>query len=66
MQPKIVSTLLKILEINCSPATRQQLAKCFATIYNVGTTLGLFDTVNKCLDIIKNRDDSTAYLAIKL
>lgn len=66
IQPKIVSTLHKILEINCSPATQQQLALCFAAIFNASTTLGLFDSVNKCVDIIKSRDDSTNNQSIKL
>ena len=65
-QPKIVATLQKLLNINCSPATRQQLAKCFATIYTVGTTFGMHDSVGKWLDIIRSKDDSTVYLAIKL
>ena len=65
IQPKIVVALHKILEINCSPATRQQLGKCYATLFNLGT-MGLFETVNKFFDIIKNRDDSPNYLAIKL
>ena len=65
IQPKIVTTLHKILEINCSPATRQQLGKCYATLFNLGT-MGLFETVNKFIEIIKNRDDSSNYLAIKL
>lgn len=66
IQSKIVGTLNKILAINCSPATRQQLAKCYATIFNNGTTIGLFDCVNKFFDIIKSREDSPNYLAIKL
>ena len=66
IQSKIITTLHKIVEINCSPATRKQLAKCFATVYHTGTTLGLFDSVNKCLDLIKSRDDSPNQLPVKL
>ena len=66
IQGKIVTALNKILAINCSPATRQQLAKYYATLFNVGTTMGLFDSVNKFFDIIKSRDDSPKQLEIRL
>ncbi|XP_002158974.1 HEAT repeat-containing protein 5B isoform X1 [Hydra vulgaris] len=66
IQPKIITTLHKIVEINCSPTTRTQLAKCFATVYHTGTTLGLFDSVSKCIDLIKSRDDSPNQLPVKL
>lgn len=65
-QPKLVEQLTKQLNESCGPATRQLLAKCFALLYSVGSTNTLFQTVDKCTDIIKSKDDSQAYLPVKL
>eukprot|EP00794_Sanderia_malayensis_P020258 gene20258-22242_t len=64
-QKKISDILLKQIKCSCTPATRQQLSKCIASFYSSNTT-GLFDAVEKCKDIIKNKDDSQQYLPIKL
>jgi len=37
-----------------------------ATLFSVGDTFMLFDTVNACNDILKNKDDSPSYLPTKL
>ena len=48
------------------PPTRQLLAQCMATLFSVGDTFLLFDTINKCNDILKSRDDSPTVLPSRL
>ncbi|XP_014227190.1 HEAT repeat-containing protein 5B isoform X3 [Trichogramma pretiosum] len=48
------------------PPIRQLIARCLATLFSVGDTFLLFDTVNKCNDILKNKDDSPSFLPKKL
>lgn len=48
------------------PATRKLLARCLATLFSVGDTFSLFQTINVCNDLIKNKDDSPTILPSKL
>ena len=48
------------------PPTRQFIAQCMATLFSVGDTFLLFDTINKCNDILKMKDDSPTYLPCRL
>ncbi|GAB6024418.1 hypothetical protein CHUAL_009582 [Chamberlinius hualienensis] len=65
-QKKLVEQLTKQFH-NCSgPPTRHLVARCLATLFSVGDTFPLFDTINKCNDILKNKDDSSSHLATKL
>ena len=48
------------------PPTRQLLAQCMATLFSVGDTFLLFDTINKCNDILKIKDDSPTVLPSRL
>ena len=48
------------------PPTRQLVAQCMATLFSVGDTFLLFDTINKCNDILKVKDDSPAVLPSRL
>ena len=48
------------------PPTRQLIASCLATLFTVGDTFSLFDTVNKCNDILRNKDDSPSYMPTRL
>uniref|UniRef100_A0A6B0VFZ6 HEAT repeat-containing protein 5A n=2 Tax=Ixodes ricinus TaxID=34613 RepID=A0A6B0VFZ6_IXORI len=48
------------------PPTRRMLGRCLATLFSVGDTFLLFDAVNQCNDILRNRDDSPSYLPARL
>jgi len=55
----------QMLTTNGHP-TRKLIAKCLASVFTIGDTFLLFDATNKCIDILKNKDDSAAVLASKL
>ncbi|XP_043232384.1 HEAT repeat-containing protein 5B-like isoform X2 [Amphibalanus amphitrite] len=63
---KLVEQLTHQLTEAPGPPTRRLLARCLATLFSIGDTFLLFDTVNKCNDILRNKDDSPSYLATKL
>ncbi|CAH0731953.1 unnamed protein product, partial [Brenthis ino] len=65
-QQKLVAQLVSLLRENLGAPARRLLARCLATLFNVGDTFLLFDTVNKCNDIIKVKDDSPSYLPTRL
>ena len=65
-QQKLIKQLTNQITENPGPPTRKILARCLATIFCVGDAFTLFDTINKCNDVIRNRDDSPSYLPTKL
>ncbi|XP_072933477.1 HEAT repeat-containing protein 5B [Epargyreus clarus] len=65
-QQKLVAQLVSLLRENLGAPARRLLARCLATLFSVGDTFLLFDTVNKCNDIIKIKDDSPSYLPTRL
>ncbi|RWS31952.1 HEAT repeat-containing protein 5B-like protein, partial [Leptotrombidium deliense] len=65
-QKQLVEQLMKQIQGNPGPPTRKLVGKCLSTLFNVGDTFLLFDTVNKCNEILKNKDDSPSFLPTKL
>nr|XP_006814260.1 PREDICTED: HEAT repeat-containing protein 5B-like [Saccoglossus kowalevskii] len=65
-QNKLVQQLTNQIHESPGPPTRKLLGKCLATLYHVGDTFTLFETVNKCNDIVKSKDDSPSFLPAKL
>ena len=65
-QQKLTKQLTDQIHQNPGPPTRKLLARCLATLFSVGDTFSLFETINKCNDVIKSRDDSPSYLPTKL
>ncbi|KAK9890049.1 hypothetical protein WA026_008857 [Henosepilachna vigintioctopunctata] len=65
-QKKLVEQLMTLIHDSPGPSTRKLIARNLATLFSVGDTFLLFDTVNKCNDILKNRDDSPSFLPTKL
>ncbi|KAJ8688360.1 hypothetical protein QAD02_024155 [Eretmocerus hayati] len=65
-QQKLVEQLTRHMQGSPGPPTRRLIARCLATLFSVGDTFLLFDTVNKCNDILKNKDDSPSFLPTKL
>nr|XP_055377450.1 HEAT repeat-containing protein 5B isoform X2 [Condylostylus longicornis] len=65
-QKKLVQQLTTHIQGSPGPPTRKLIADCLATLFSVGDTFLLFDTVNTCNDILKNKDDSPSFLPTKL
>ncbi|KRT83976.1 HEAT domain-containing protein, partial [Oryctes borbonicus] len=65
-QKKLVEQLMNHIQESPGPPTRKLIARCLATLFSVGDTFLLFDTVNKCNDILKNKDDSPSFLPTRL
>ncbi|XP_074597132.1 HEAT repeat-containing protein 5B isoform X2 [Brevipalpus obovatus] len=65
-QKKLMEQLLKQIVNNPGTPTRHLIGKCMATLFSVGDTFLLFEAVNKCNDILKNKDDSPSFLPTKL
>ncbi|KAJ8983315.1 hypothetical protein NQ317_010853 [Molorchus minor] len=65
-QKQLVQQLMSHIQESPGPPTRKLIARCLATLFSVGDTFLLFDTVNKCNDILKNKDDSPSFLPTRL
>ncbi|KAM9365130.1 HEAT repeat-containing protein 5B isoform 2-T2 [Pholidichthys leucotaenia] len=65
-QKKLVEQLTGLISSTPGPPTRKLLAKNLATLYSIGDTFTVFQTLDKCNDIIKSKDDTPAYLPTKL
>ncbi|XP_034252934.1 HEAT repeat-containing protein 5B isoform X2 [Thrips palmi] len=65
-QKKLVEQLTQHVQECPGPPTRKLIGRCLATLFSVGDTFLLFDTVNKCNDILKNKDDSPSFLPTRL
>lgn len=65
-QKKLVQQLSERIQGAPGPPMRKLIASALATLFSVGDTFMLFDTVNSCNDILKNKDDSPSYLPTKL
>uniref|UniRef100_A0A8D3C9R6 HEAT repeat-containing protein 5A n=1 Tax=Scophthalmus maximus TaxID=52904 RepID=A0A8D3C9R6_SCOMX len=65
-QKKLVDQLTGLISSAPGPPTRKLLAKNLATLYSIGDTFTVFQTLDKCNDIIKSKDDTPAYLPTKL
>ena len=51
---------------NPGPPVRYLIGQCLATLFSVGDAFLLFETINKLNDILKNKDDSAAFLMTRL
>ncbi|XP_076463435.1 HEAT repeat-containing protein 5B-like isoform X2 [Babylonia areolata] len=65
-QKTLVEQLTGQISESPGPPTRKLLARCLAQLFSVGDTFSLFDTINRCNDIIRNKDDSPSYLPTRL
>ncbi|XP_056616442.1 HEAT repeat-containing protein 5B isoform X1 [Triplophysa dalaica] len=65
-QKKLVEQLTGLISSSPGPPTRKLLAKNLAVLYSIGDTFTVFQTLDKCNDIIKSKDDTPAYLPTKL
>ncbi|XP_037534116.1 HEAT repeat-containing protein 5B [Nematolebias whitei] len=65
-QKKLVEQLTGLISSSPGPPTRKLLAKNLAALYSIGDTFTVFQTLDKCNEIIKSKDDTPAYLPTKL
>ena len=66
-QQQLVGQLMvQVKDGSCGPPARQLLASALATLFSVGDTFLLFETINKCNDLLKTKDDSPAFLPCRL
>ncbi|XP_030052254.1 HEAT repeat-containing protein 5B [Microcaecilia unicolor] len=65
-QKKLVEQLTGLISSSLGPPTRKLLSKNLATLYSIGDTFTVFQTLDKCNEIIKSKDDTAAYLPTKL
>lgn len=65
-QKQLVAQLVGQMNESPGPPTRKLVARCLATLFSVGDTFLLFDTINKCNDVLKNKDDSPSFLPTRL
>ncbi|XP_041070429.1 HEAT repeat-containing protein 5A isoform X2 [Carcharodon carcharias] len=65
-QKKIVEQLTALLESSPGPPVRKLIAENLALLYKVGDTFSVYQTIDKCNEIIRSKDDSPSYLPTKL
>uniref|UniRef100_A0A673L988 HEAT repeat containing 5B n=1 Tax=Sinocyclocheilus rhinocerous TaxID=307959 RepID=A0A673L988_9TELE len=57
-QKKLVEQLTGLISSSPGPPTRKLLAKNLAVLYSIGDTFTVFQTLDKCNDIIRSKDDT--------
>lgn len=68
-QKQLVAQLADLMTSSASavgPTSRQLIANNFASLFTVGDTFLLFETINKCNDLLKNKDDSPSFTSTRL
>ncbi|XP_062350328.1 HEAT repeat-containing protein 5A [Cinclus cinclus] len=65
-QKKLVEQLTSLLNNSPGPPTRRLLAKNLAVLYSTGDTFSVYQTIDKCNELIRSKDDSPSYLPTKL
>ncbi|XP_057344489.1 HEAT repeat-containing protein 5A isoform X1 [Manis pentadactyla] len=65
-QKTLVEQLLSLLNSSPGPPTRNLLAKNLGILYSIGDTFSVYETIDKCNDLIRSKDDSPSYLPTKL
>ncbi|XP_061223600.1 HEAT repeat-containing protein 5A isoform X4 [Neopsephotus bourkii] len=65
-QKKLVEQLTSLLNNSPGPPTRRLVAKNLAVLYSTGDTFSVYQTIDKCNELIRSKDDSPSYLPTKL
>ncbi|XP_057284435.1 HEAT repeat-containing protein 5A isoform X5 [Pezoporus wallicus] len=65
-QKKLVEQLTSLLNNSPGPPTRRLVAKNLAVLYSTGDTFLVYQTIDKCNELIRSKDDSPSYLPTKL
>ncbi|XP_048708556.1 HEAT repeat-containing protein 5A isoform X4 [Caretta caretta] len=65
-QKKLAEQLISLLNSSPGPPTRRLIAKNLAILYSIGDAFSVYQTVDKCNELIRSKDDSPSYLPTKL
>ncbi|XP_008101606.2 HEAT repeat-containing protein 5A isoform X2 [Anolis carolinensis] len=65
-QSKLVEQLVSLLTSSPGPPARQLIAKNLAIVYSSGDIFSVHQTIDKCNELIRSKDDSPSYLPTKL
>ncbi|XP_072842444.2 HEAT repeat-containing protein 5A isoform X1 [Pogona vitticeps] len=65
-QSKLVQQLVFLLTSSPGPPARQLIAKNLAVLYSSGDIFSVHQTIDKCNELIRSKDDSPSYLPTKL
>ncbi|XP_043405637.1 HEAT repeat-containing protein 5A isoform X5 [Chelonia mydas] len=65
-QKKLAEQLTSLLNSSPGPPTRKLIAKNLAILYSIGDAFSVYQTVDKCNELIRSKDDSPSYLPTKL
>ncbi|XP_029454843.1 HEAT repeat-containing protein 5A isoform X1 [Rhinatrema bivittatum] len=65
-QKKLVEQLSTLLISSPGPPSRRLIAKNLAILYSIGDTFSVYQTIDKCSELIRSKDDSPSYLPTKL
>jgi hypothetical protein len=56
-QPRIVEQLIQQIQYGPGPPIRTLIGRNLATLFSVGDPFPLFNTVNRCNDTLKSKDE---------
>ncbi|NP_001090667.1 HEAT repeat-containing protein 5A [Xenopus tropicalis] len=65
-QKQLVEQLLLVMMGFPGPPARRLLAYNMAFVYSSGDTFSVYETIDRCNDVIRSKDDSPSYLPSKL
>ena len=66
-QHNIIELVTRPDLVQIGPASRGLIARCITNLFTVGDTNLLFESVKKCNDVLKNKDDSSdSFLSVRL
>ncbi|XP_072123379.1 HEAT repeat-containing protein 5A isoform X1 [Mobula birostris] len=65
-QKTLVEQLTALLASSPGPPARKLIAKNLALLYSIGDTFSVYQTIDKCNEIIRSKDDSPSYLPTRL
>ncbi|KAJ6667356.1 hypothetical protein lerEdw1_017334 [Lerista edwardsae] len=65
-QNSLVVQLTSLLTSSPGPPARQLIAKNLAVLYSSGDAFSVHQTIDKCNELIRSKDDSPSYLPTKL
>ncbi|KAG8449620.1 hypothetical protein GDO86_016308 [Hymenochirus boettgeri] len=65
-QKQLVEQLMLVMMGFPGPPIRLLLAENLATVYSSGDTFSVYETIDRCNDVVRSKDDSPSYLPSKL
>lgn len=63
-QKELLGQLQSQLSASLGPPLRSCLAQAFVTLYEVGDSYSLHETVSRCCDVVRVKEDSGSSLSV--